>query len=248
MGAENKVMLQFAGVEFLPPDLVLDDQQAARRLLEAAASEQLDLTQLPLPKLPIRQVFAGQQGDRYLVLPTTGDSPVALPYITGSEIGNLADTRQGGFMPVEKLVQASSPTSSSRNFPDPSEIVGHVTAGMMQSIAQGESVTGAALGQLQSQLIDLALKQVPEEFRGIASQVLNKGLEYAPKLLDGLMSGDLGGAMKNPLANVSMSDVSNMAVGGLADMGFSALTDAWKVDDSSSTLEQVAHKYGMQAL
>ncbi|MDG4585741.1 MAG: hypothetical protein P9E67_16885, partial [Candidatus Competibacter sp.] len=248
MGAEDKIGLQLAGIEFLPPDLFLDDAETIRHLMEAADSGQFDPAQLPFPKLPIRQVFADPQGDHYLVIPTIGDSPVALPYITSSELGTLADMRQGGFMPVDALSKVASPESLASGFPDPVALMGQLTTGIVDSVAKGGSVTGAILGQLQSQLTDLALSQVPEEFRGIAKQAVSKGLEYAPKLLDGLMSGDLGGAMKNPLTNMSMDDVTGIAVGGLTDMGFSALTDAWKVDDDSSTLEHVAHQYGMQAL
>ncbi|KAB2923370.1 MAG: hypothetical protein F9K25_18515, partial [Candidatus Contendobacter sp.] len=248
MGAEDKIGLQLAGIEFLPPDLFLDDAETILRLLEAADSGQFYPAQLPFPKLPIRQIFADPQGDHYLVVPTTGDSPVALPYITGSELGTLADMRQGGFISMDALSKVSPPKPSADGFPDPAALMGEFTTDIVKSVAEGGSVTGAMLSQLQSQLTGLALSHVPEEFRGIARQALNQGLEYGPKLLDGLMSGDLSGAIKNPLANVSMGDVSNMAVGGLADMGFSALADAWKVDDHSSTLEQVAHKYGMQAL
>ena len=248
MGAEDKIGLQLAGIEFLPPDLFLDDAETILRLLEAADSGQFYPAQLPFPKLPIRQIFADPQGDHYLVVPTTGDSPVALPYITGSELGTLADMRQGGFISMDALSKFSPPKPSADGFPDPAALMGEFTTDIVKSVAEGGSVTGAMLSQLQSQLTGLALSHVPEEFRGIARQALNQGLEYGPKLLDGLMSGDLSGAIKNPLANVSMGDVSNMAVGGLADMGFSALADAWKVDDHSSTLEQVAHKYGMQAL
>ncbi|MFZ1642882.1 MAG: hypothetical protein WAV07_15900 [Candidatus Contendobacter sp.] len=248
MGAEERIGLQLAGIEFLPPDLFLDKTESIRHLLEAADSGQFDPAQLPFPKLPIRQVFADQQGDHYLVVPTNGDSPLALPYITGSEVNIQEDMRQGGFVPVDALAKVPPPSPSSSSFPDPAALIGQLTTGIVESVAKDGSISDALLGQFQSQLTGLALSQVPEEFRGIAGQVLNQALKKGPELLNGLMSGDLGGVMKNPFDNVGIGDVGSMAVGGLMDMGFSALTDTWKVDDNSSTFEQVAHKYGMQAL
>ena len=250
MGTEHEMMLKFVGVEFLPPNMLfLNDSATARKLLEAAHSGQLDLAQLPLPTLPIRQIFADQQGDHYLVVPTDGDSPVALPYITGSELSNLTDTSQGGFMPVEQLIKASSSAApSSSTSPDPAKLIGQLTTELAKSLAQGESVGGAALGQLQSQLAGLVLRQVPEQFRGIAGEAIKKGMEKAPQLLNDLMRSDPGGSMKNLLGDLNMGNVASMAAGSLVDQGFSALADTWKVDDNSSTLEHVAHQYGMEAL
>lgn len=249
MGTKNQIALQFAGIEFLPPDLFLDDAATVRHLLESAHSGHLDLEQLPFPMLPIRQIFSDQQKDHYLVIPTDSDSPLALPYITGSELGTLANTNQGGFMPVEQLIKASSPTaSSSSTFPDPAVLIGQLTTELAKSLAKGESVGGAVLGQLQSQLVGLALSQIPEQFRGIAGEAISEGLEKAPQLLNDLMRSDTGGSMKNLLGDLNMGNVASMAAGGLVGQGFNKLADTWKVDDNSNTLEHVAHQYGMEAL
>ena len=244
MENENKVALEFAGIEFLPHDVFLEEATTIRCLLEAAYSGQVDLAQLPSPTFPIHQIFVDQKGDYYLVVPSDGDSPAALPYITGSELGSLANTRQSGFMPVGKLVKTSSSSApSSSNFPDPAPLIGQLTTDVAESFATGESVGGAALGQIQSQLVGLVLSQVPESFHSITGETIRKSFEKAPQLFS-----DTGGSIKNPLGDLKMSDIGSTAAGGLVDQGFSGLTNNWKVYDRSSTLEQAAHRYGMEAL
>ena len=64
MGTKDSLRLQFAGVDFLPPERFLDDPASVRRLLEDVDSGTFDPAQLPSPPLPIRQVFADDQGNQ----------------------------------------------------------------------------------------------------------------------------------------------------------------------------------------
>lgn len=260
MGTKDSLRLQFAGVDFLPPERFLDDPASVRRLLEDVDSGTFDPAQLPSPKLPIRQVFADDQGNQYLVLPTAGDAPVALPYITGATPATIG---QSGFIPATALANSRGHLPGAGGSPDPIALMGGLTTAFAESVAKGESLNAVLVGQFQSQLTGLALNQIPEEFRGIAGQAVNAALNNADSLLGGLFGS--GAAAPAPGAIPGIDSIlserpeygfpgglAGNAIDGVASnlvgMGLSALTDDWKVDDSSSTLEQVAHKYGMQAM
>ena len=68
MEPNKSLALKWAGVEVLPLAYYQGDAQAARRALEMAeAGATISPEHFPLPTLPIRQIFADDQGDNYLV-------------------------------------------------------------------------------------------------------------------------------------------------------------------------------------
>jgi len=351
MASNKNLALKWAGIEVLPLEYYQGDAQATRQALEMAeAGATIGPEHLPLPTLPIRQIFADDQGDHYLVLPTLDESPLALPYITGSDLDiNNGNFNQGGFVPLAHLpefqlpppllnpVQPDSkdaahvangfndqtpiskspaptqslgerrlsrmkaqlkskallspaegivpfsptpatdqllivpeqeqglkpaPSGSSNGVIDPA-LLGQMAQAAANSVQCGDAATGAMLGLVRGQLEGLLQSQLPQELSGVARMGFDYLMNQAQQQLTGLISGGSGvnGLVGNPsnspstpqnaegglLGNWAQS-AGTMAVDKLVGMGFDALTENWTVDDESSTLEHVAHKYGKQAL
>ena len=204
------------------------DQESLRLAL---AEDSLDPARLPMPRLPMIPVFVGEDG-RPHVLRATAGGPVAVPFDVDEPLDPAGDDlSRGGYVTLEGLTPVlggRSPVASGVELPT------GTVATAAQAVLQGDG-GGTLAGLLQSAVMGQVQNLIGQGLAGLAA--------------GGSVGAGLAGAMPfvagggfNPAA------LGASALGQIMGLASQALFSGWQVEDSSSTGEQLAHKYAQEVL
>jgi uncharacterized Zn-binding protein involved in type VI secretion len=205
-------------------------------------------------------LYCDESGQFYVLLTTEG-GPYVAPYIVGSEISNATEISSGGFLSKSLFQQLESPTvQKPKQKTDIQSYIRNLSATSHPLVSQIQSNKKSDfLDKLLDKLKNSVKSNLKRQAQRLARKFISKFLkEHSPDYtgmippnieIDAGILDKLGKQIEKEINKLfSIKNISKQlaksAVDELEKLVFDKL---WKIDDSSSMSEQLAHKFVQEA-